>query len=103
MDADKIDRASGVRPRFQALAILTRQISEGRTGALPGERHLAAELGCSTASLRWALEELRKAGLIETTRGYGSRVLRPEERPQRLPRGNGNLSSALRSCMVLCG
>jgi|HubBroStandDraft_2_1064218.scaffolds.fasta_scaffold1350371_1 GntR family transcriptional regulator len=84
MDADSVDHGSGVQPWRQVLAILTRQIEDGtRTGALPGERHLAAELGVSPLSVRKALEALRNAGLVETTRGYGSRVLRPEERPER--------------------
>jgi DNA-binding GntR family transcriptional regulator len=82
MDADMIDRTSGVPPWRQLLAILTRQIEEGTlTGALRGERHLAAEFGVSAASLRKALAALREAGLVETTRGYGSRVLPPGERP----------------------
>lgn len=81
MDEDKIDRGSGVQPWRQLLAILTRQIEEGRSGALPGERQLAAEYGIAQASVRKALEALREAGLVETIAGYGSRILPPGERP----------------------
>ena len=81
MDEDKIDRASGVQPWRQIAAILTRQIEAGTlTGALPGERQLAAEFGVSAASLRKALDALRRAGLIETIPGWGSRVVPPGER-----------------------
>jgi DNA-binding GntR family transcriptional regulator len=81
MDEDQIDHASGVQPWRQLLAILARQIEDGtRTGALPGERHLAAEFGVSAASLRKALAALRDAGLVETVTGFGSRILPPEER-----------------------
>jgi GntR family transcriptional regulator len=84
MDANQIDHASGVQPWRQLLAILTRQIEAGeRTGALPGERHLAAEFGVSPQSLRKALRALRDAGLIETITGWGSRIVGPEERRQR--------------------
>ena len=82
MDADLIDHDSGVQPWLQMLAIFRRQIEDGTlTGKrLPGERHLAAQYGISPASLRRALKVLREEGWVETTKGYGSRVLTPEER-----------------------
>ena len=79
-----IDHASGVQPWKQLRDILTRQIEAGeRTGALPGERQMAAQFGVSQLSVRKALEALRQAGLVETTRGFGSRVIPEEERPER--------------------
>jgi GntR family transcriptional regulator len=81
MGASMIDPASGVQPWRQLVTILTRQIETGeRTGALPGERHLAEEYGISGGSVRRALAALREAGLIETIPGWGSRILSPEER-----------------------
>jgi DNA-binding GntR family transcriptional regulator len=81
MDAGMIDPASGVQPWRQLATILTRQIQDGtRTGALPGERHLAEEYGISGGSVRRALKALREAGYIETIPGWGSRILSPEER-----------------------
>lgn len=86
MDADNvIDHGSGVLPWLQLLAILTRQIEDGTLPgkALPGERRLAAEYGISELSVRKALKVLRDDDWVETTRGFGSRVLTPEERAAR--------------------
>jgi len=47
---------------------------------LPAELDFAAEFGASRESVRRAVEELRKRGLIETVKGKGSFVLPPEER-----------------------
>lgn len=76
-----IDHGSGVQPWKQVRDDLLRQIEDGRTGRLPGERHLAAEYGVSPASARKALKALREAGLIETVTGWGSRILPEAERP----------------------
>ena len=47
---------------------------------LPAELDFVAEFGSSRESVRRAVEELRKRGLIETVKGKGSFVLPPEER-----------------------
>jgi DNA-binding GntR family transcriptional regulator len=49
-------------------------------GRLPPELDLAAEFGSSRESVRRAVEELRRRGLIETVKGKGSFILPPEER-----------------------
>jgi biotin operon repressor len=53
-------------------------------GRLPSEPELAAEFGASRESVRRAVEELRKRGLVETVKGKGSFVLPPEERPSQM-------------------
>jgi DNA-binding GntR family transcriptional regulator len=85
MDEDMINRASGVPPWRQLLAVLTDRIEDGTLPgkALPGERHLAEQYGISQLSVRKALAALREAGWVETTPGYGSRVLTPAEREER--------------------
>ena len=47
---------------------------------LPAETEFTAEFGCSRESVRRAVKELRRRGLIETVPGKGSFVLPPEER-----------------------
>ena len=47
---------------------------------LPAELDLVAEFGSSRESVRRAVEELRRRGMIETVKGKGSFVLPPEER-----------------------
>lgn len=49
-------------------------------GRLPAELELVAEFGSSRESVRRAVEELRKRGLVETVKGKGSFVVPPEER-----------------------
>ena len=81
MDEEQIDRASGVQPYRQLADILRRQIGASAEGyRLPAEKALAAQYDVSPATVRKALDELRREGLVETVPGYGSRVLAPEER-----------------------
>ncbi len=47
---------------------------------LPSELEFVAEFGASRESVRRAVSELRKRGLIETVKGKGSYILPPEER-----------------------
>ena len=64
--------------------VLAARIEDGTyppEGRLPAELELTAEFGSSRESVRRAVEELRKRGLIETVRGKGSFILPPEERP----------------------
>jgi GntR family transcriptional regulator len=63
--------------------VLAARIKDGTyppDGRLPAELDLVAEFGSSRESVRRAVDELRKRGLIETVRGKGSFVTRPEER-----------------------
>ena len=68
--------------------VLAARIEDGTyppEARLPAELELAAEFGSSRESVRRAVEELRKRGLIATVRGKGSFVLPPEERPDGQP------------------
>lgn len=71
-------------PRFPARAdVIAARIEDGTYPAearLPAELELVAEFGSSRESVRRAVEELRKRGLIETVKGKGSFVLPAEER-----------------------
>jgi GntR family transcriptional regulator len=81
------------RPRFpprgrklvyvQIADELARRIQDGTyppEGRLPAELDLVAEFGSSRESVRSAVAELRKRGLVETVKGKGSYVLPPGER-----------------------
>lgn len=62
---------------------LAKRIEDGTypaEGRLPAELDLVAEFGASRESVRRAVAELRKRGLIETVKGKGSFVLPPGER-----------------------
>lgn len=59
----------------EVAAVLRVGMTSGRWGGwLPGERALAAELGVSRGTLRWALEALRVEGVVEPVRGEGWRA-----------------------------
>jgi len=68
--------------------VLAARIEDGTyppEGRLPAELDLAAEFGASRESVRRAVDELRKRGLIETVKGKGSFILPPDERPPPTP------------------
>jgi GntR family transcriptional regulator len=68
----------------QIADVLAERIEDGTyplEGRLPAELDLVAEFGSSRESVRRAVEELRKRGLIETVKGKGSFILPPDERP----------------------
>ena len=48
---------------------------------LPAELDLVAEFGASRESVRRAVDELRKRGLVETVKGKGTFILPAAERP----------------------
>jgi GntR family transcriptional regulator, transcriptional repressor for pyruvate dehydrogenase complex len=48
---------------------------------LPGERQLARLMGVSRASVRGALEQLKRRGLVTATRGGGTRLREPAGEP----------------------
>ncbi len=77
-----IDRGSGLPLYLELTRKLRRQIERGELhGAMPSEMELAAQWQVSKTTVRKALRELRRAGLVETYHGHGSRVVPPEERP----------------------
>ena len=52
---------------------------------LPGERQLARLMGVSRASVRGALEQLKRRGLVTATRGGGTRLREPAGDPTAMP------------------
>lgn len=63
--------------------VLAARIKDGTyppDGRLPAELDLVAEFGSSRESVRRAVDELRKRGLVETVKGKGTFVLPAEER-----------------------
>jgi GntR family transcriptional regulator len=63
--------------------VLAARIEDGTyppEARLPAELDLVAEFGASRESVRRAVDELRKRGLIETVKGKGSFILPAEER-----------------------
>jgi GntR family transcriptional regulator len=81
VDADGIDRNSGLPPYRELARQLRQQIMSGQLrGRLPSELELAASWRVGKGTVRKALQLLREQGLVETHHGYGSRVLPPEER-----------------------
>lgn len=80
----EIDYDSGIPPYRQLAAILRARIEAGQiTGRFPTDKTLMQEYGLAIGTVRKAVALLREDGLIETARGWGSRVLPPEERPDR--------------------
>ena len=64
--------------------VLAARIKDGTyppEGRLPAELELVAEFGASRESVRRAVGELRKRGLVETVKGKGTFILPAEERP----------------------
>ena len=68
-----IDR--GPPPWRQVTDHLRRRIGAGEwTGRLPSEKTLAQEYDVSIGTVRKALAQLRREGVIETAKGWGSYV-----------------------------
>lgn len=68
---------------MQIADVIAARIEDGTYPAesrLPAELEFVAEFGASRESVRRAIKELRKRGLIETVSGKGSFVMPPEER-----------------------
>lgn len=68
----------------QIADVLAERIENGTyppDGRLPAELELVAEFGSSRESVRRAVDELRKRGLVETVKGKGSFVIPASERP----------------------
>jgi DNA-binding GntR family transcriptional regulator len=65
----------------QLAAILRAQIADGTiTTRLPGELALQQEFGLAPVTIRKAVHALRDEGLVRTTPGWGTYVVKPEER-----------------------
>lgn len=88
---DREEHAAGPRfnPRGRKLVyvqiadVITARIEEGTyppEGRLPAELELTAEFGAARVTIRQAIGELRRRGLVETTHGKGTFVVPPEER-----------------------
>jgi GntR family transcriptional regulator len=79
----------GRRLVYMAIAdVLAARIEDGTyppEARLPAELDLVAEFGASRESVRRAVDELRKRGLVETVKGKGTFVLPANERPDGLP------------------
>lgn len=78
---DRIDRGSFVPVYHQLKVILSDRIRQGALrpdDPLPSEHQLAAEFGVSRATVRKALLELQRDGLVHTRRGKGTFVAKPK-------------------------
>jgi DNA-binding GntR family transcriptional regulator len=77
MAGEHIDRDSPEPPWVQLAAILRARISDGSiTARLPSERDLVAEFGLAPITIRKAIHALRDEGLVRTTSGMGTYVVR---------------------------
>lgn len=76
-----IDPDSPEPPYRQLAAILRGRINSGDiTGRLPGEKTLTQEYGLALGTVRKSVALLREEGLILTTPGWGSYVVRKSQR-----------------------
>lgn len=87
--APMVPRMSLVSPRYQSLPdqVTARIVGEMEKGTwvklLPGERVLIDYLNVSRKTLRKALGQLKKEGVIKTERGIGHRIVRTARREAR--------------------
>jgi len=66
----------------QAAAILRERIQAGEWHKwLPGEHELCAQMRVARMTLRGALEQLQRAGLVRARQGKRREILRPRRRP----------------------
>jgi GntR family transcriptional regulator len=77
-----IDRDSHVPPWMQLAEILRERIRNGEiTNRLPGERSLQQEFGLAPVTIRKAVRKLADEGIVRTTPGMGSFVVKPSPSP----------------------
>ena len=76
-----IDRDTPDPPWVQLAAILRSRIACGEiTSRLPGERALQQEFGLAPVTIRKAVRQLREEGLVRTTPGWGTYVVKKNDR-----------------------
>jgi GntR family transcriptional regulator len=76
----EIDRDSPEPPWVQLAAILRARIASGEiTARLPGEHALQQEFGLAPVTIRKAIHQLRDEGLVRTTPGWGTYVVKKDE------------------------
>jgi len=79
LEAATLDRDSPVPLWRQLSDDISRRLDAGAfTESFPGEHRLVAEYGVSRHTVREALRRLRADGILESTRGRGTRVHLPE-------------------------
>ena len=67
-------------PWVQLAAILRSRIASGEiTSRLPGERALQQEFGLAPVTIRKAVHQLRDEGLVRTTPGWGTYVVKKND------------------------
>jgi GntR family transcriptional regulator len=72
-----IDRDAPDPPWVQLAAILRARIASGEIiSRLPGERALHQEFGLAPVTIRKAVRQLRDEGLVRTTPGWGTYVVK---------------------------
>lgn len=77
--ATELDRDSGVPLWNQLFEDISRRLDAGAFAtSFPGEHQLVAEYGVSRHTVREALRRLRESGVLESSRGRGTRVHRPQ-------------------------
>lgn len=76
--ATTLDRDSAVPLWSQLFDDISRRLEAGAFAtSFPGEHQLVAEYGVSRHTVREALRRLRESGVLESSRGRGTRVQRP--------------------------
>ena len=67
---------------MQIADVLAARIADGTSprGKASAELELVQEFGAARETVRQAVQELRRRGLVETVAGKGSFVIPPEER-----------------------
>jgi DNA-binding GntR family transcriptional regulator len=72
-----IDRDAPDPPWVQLAVILRARIASGEiTSRLPGERAMQQEFGLAPVTIRKAVRQLREEGLVRTTPGWGTYVVK---------------------------
>ena len=72
-----MDRDAPDPPWVQLAAILRTRIASGEiTNRLPGERAMQQEFGLAPVTIRKAVRQLREEGLVRTTPGWGTYVVK---------------------------
>lgn len=80
MSGEQIDRESADPPWVQLAAILRARIASGEISSrLPGERTIQQEFGLAPVTIRKAIHALRDEGLVRTTPGWGTYVIRDKQ------------------------